>query len=144
MRSLIVNDEIVINASASKVWEVLVNPIYVKRWDELPEDYPEEIMGVGSEVIWDLPDGGITKTEVIEAESEKRLVISLSVSGWDVHLKPEDIAYTYTIEEQDEGVKLSFSIGDFSVLPNGRDYYDSSVEFANTAKLKIKQLAEMY
>ena len=39
---LIVKDEILIEATPSKVWEVLVNPKYVAQWDELPENDPSE------------------------------------------------------------------------------------------------------
>jgi hypothetical protein len=34
-------------------------------------------------------------------------------------------------------------VGDFSILPDGQDYYDASLEFVNEAGMKIKQLAEM-
>ena len=142
MSALIVKDEILIHASAAKVWDVLVSPNYVRQWDELPEDFPEEKMSVGSEVVWDLPNGGITKTTVIEAERERKLMISLYVSNWKMNPNPEDIAYTYELMEQDNGVKLSINIGDFSLLQNGGDYYEASIEFAREAKQKMKQLAE--
>jgi uncharacterized protein YndB with AHSA1/START domain len=142
MSTLIVKDEITIHASAAKVWDVLVSPNYVRQWDELPEDFPEEKMSVGSEVVWELPNGGVTKTTVIEAERERKLIISLYVSNWDIKPDPADIAYTYEIMELDNGIKLSMKIGDFSLLQNGEDYYEASVEFAQESKQKIKQLAE--
>ncbi|WP_277631323.1 hypothetical protein [Atopococcus tabaci] len=37
---------------------------------------------------------------------------------------------------------LKMEIGDFSLLENGRDYYDASIEFAADSKQTIKKLAE--
>jgi hypothetical protein len=37
---------------------------------------------------------------------------------------------------------LTIKIGDFAKLPDGEKYYETSVEFANTAIQKIKELAE--
>ena len=142
MGTLIVKDEIIIHASAAKVWDVLVSPNYVKQWDELPEDFPEEKMSVGSEVVWNLPNGEVSKTTLIEADRERKLVISLYVSNWGIKPNPEDVAYTYVMMEQDEGIKLLINIGDFSLIPNGRDYYEASVEFAGESMQKIKRLAE--
>lgn len=48
---LIVNDEILIEASPARVWEVLIKPKYVAKWDELPENYPTEDMSKGSKVV---------------------------------------------------------------------------------------------
>ena len=45
---LIVKDEVHIDTTPSKVWEVLINPKYVAQWDELPENYPTENMSKGS------------------------------------------------------------------------------------------------
>ena len=62
-KELTVRTEILIDATTTNLWEVLINPKYVAEWDELPEDYPKEEMAVGSKVVWDLPNGeqSITK-----------------------------------------------------------------------------------
>ncbi|GIO22792.1 hypothetical protein [Oceanobacillus sp. J11TS1] len=70
---LIVKEEITINASSENVWDVLTLPKYVAQWDELPEDYPEEPMTVGSQVVWDLPNGEQSITTIIKAEKKKNL-----------------------------------------------------------------------
>ncbi|MEC5425524.1 SRPBCC domain-containing protein [Virgibacillus sp. C22-A2] len=139
---MIVRDEVMIQAPTSKVWEVLVNPKYVSQWDELPEDYPEKNMTVGSEVVWDIPNGNYSKTTVIKADPTKELQIALYVSNWSVYPKPGDIAYSYKLSEQNGETKLSIKIGDFSLLSDGEKYYEASVEFASDAKEIIKQLAE--
>jgi uncharacterized protein YndB with AHSA1/START domain len=40
-QQLIVKCNVTINTPASKVWEVLVKPQFIKQWDELPEEFGE-------------------------------------------------------------------------------------------------------
>lgn len=140
--SLTVQDEILIKAPPSIVWEVLVEPKYVSQWDELPEDYPSETMTEGSQVVWENPNGGQTITTVIKAEQNKELKIALYLSSWEVKPEEGDVAYIYQLEEQTDGTLLKLIIGDFSLLENGQNYYDASVEFAAESKKVIKELAE--
>jgi len=139
---LIVKDEIIIDASPDQVWEVLVTPKYVAQWDELPEDYPPDKMGLGSKVVWEHPSGGETTTTIIKAEERKELKIALTSSNWEVQPNEGDVAYVYRLEDQGGKTLLKIEIGDFSLLQNGQDYSDASVEFASNAKKAIKQLAE--
>ncbi|NSL51867.1 SRPBCC domain-containing protein [Calidifontibacillus erzurumensis] len=139
---LVVKDEILIDAAPSKVWEVLTYPKYVAQWDELPEDYPTEQMGVGSKVVWDLPNGGQTITTIIKAEEMEELKIALYVSTWEEKTNEGDVAYTYKLDEVNGNTLLKIEIGDFALLTNGQDYYDASVQFASEAKKVIKELAE--
>lgn len=141
-KKLVVKDEILIEAVPEKVWEVIVNPKYVAQWDELPEDYPDEKMGIGSKVVWEHPKGGETVTKIIKADEGKELVIALNSTNWDVKIDEGDIAYTYRLEDQDGKTLLKIEIGDFALLPNGQDYYDGSVQFAAESKKVIKVLAE--
>lgn len=139
---LIVNGEILIDASPEKVWEVLTKPKYVAQWDELPEDYPSEDMTVGSKVVWNLPNGGESVTKIIKAEEMKQLKIALYVSNWEKKPKEGDVAYLYNLEEKEGQTLLTIEIGDFSLIKNGEMYYDASVEFATESKETIKALAE--
>lgn len=141
-KQLIVKDEIFIEAPVEKVWEVLVLPEYVKKWDELPEDYPSDKMTEGSSVVWDLPNGGQSITTVIKAEETLELKIALNVTNWKETLSEGDIAYSYKLESQHNGTRLRIEIGDFSLIENGQMYYDASVEFAAHSKEVIKDLAE--
>lgn len=139
---LIVKDSIVIDASPEKVWEVLTHPKFVAQWDELPEDYPDEPMTIGSKVIWEHPNGGETVTEIIKVEERKELVIALYSSQWKVMPHVGDVAYRYQLEDLNGKTLLKIEIGDFSLLENGQDYYDASVEFAMESKEMTKKLAE--
>lgn len=139
---LIVNDKIVINAGPERVWEVLIKPKYVAQWDELPDNYPSEDMKVGSEVVWELPNGGKTIMKVIKADKNKELIIALYSSNWEVKPIEGDVAYHYKLEDLNGSTYLKIEIGDFSLIKNGQNYYDASVEFAAESKEIIKQLAE--
>jgi len=141
-KQLIVKDEILIDATPSKVWEILTKPKYVAQWDELPEDYPDDDMTEGSRGVWELPDGGKSITTIIKAEVGKELIISLFVSKWEIQPNEGDVAYRYQLEEMGNQTLLKFEIGDFSLFSNGKMYYDASMEFAQNSKHVIKQLAE--
>lgn len=141
-KTLTVKDEIFIKAAPAKVWKVLVSPKYVAEWDELPENYPPEDMMLGSEVVWEHPNGEKTITTVIKAIEEKELIIALFSSNWEDPPEEGDVAYHYKIEKQEQGTLLKIEIGDFTLIKHGQDYYDASVDFASTSKEIIKQLAE--
>lgn len=70
------------------------------------------------------------------------MVIALYDSNWKNQPKEGDVAYRYRLEPQNSGTLLKMEIGDFSLLENGRDYYDASIEFAADSKQTIKKLAE--
>lgn len=140
--SLIVKDDIFIHANTEAVWEVLINPKYVSEWDELPEGYSSEMMTEGSKVIWDLPNGGTSTTTIIAVDENIRLTIALNVTNWEETIQEGEIAYHYLLESKDGGTLLRMEIGDFSLISDGQMYYDASVEFAETAKVTIKELAE--
>src|SRR5690606_3131586 len=139
---LTVRDEIMINASPSRVWEILVLPKYVAQWDELPENYPQQEMQLGSKVVWELPNNQKNITTIIEANKPHSLVISLPVTTWENTPRVGDVVYRYQLVDQEEGTLLKIEIGDFSLLKDGQMYYDASVEFAKKAKNTIKDLAE--
>jgi len=139
---LIVKEEVHIEATPSNVWEVLINPKFVEQWDELPENYPSENMTMGSKVVWEHPNGGQTVTTIIKAEELKELKIALYSSNWEVKPNEGDVAYRYQLEDLNNSTLLKIEIGDFSLLKNGQDYYDASLEFASESIKIIKELAE--
>ncbi|MEH6942004.1 SRPBCC domain-containing protein [Bacillus sp. JJ722] len=141
-KKLIVKDEVLIEATPSSVWEVLIKPKYVAQWDELPENYPNEDMSKGSKVVWEHPNGEQTITTIINAEEMKELKIALYQSNWEVKPNEGDVAYLYQLEDRNGSTLLKIEIGDFSLIKNGQMYYDASVDFASKSKQVIKELAE--
>ncbi|MCF0059989.1 SRPBCC domain-containing protein [Dyadobacter chenwenxiniae] len=135
---LTVKDQIQIEAPLSKVWEVLVAPKYIRQWDDLPSGFDDYYLEPGRVIEWT----GITRLTVTESEPNELLKLSLYVDKWELPPAACDIAYTYRLSDAGEGVLLEIEIGDFGVLEDGQTYYNSSLEFAQTALEKIKNLAE--
>ncbi|WP_165279992.1 SRPBCC family protein [Paenibacillus protaetiae] len=144
-KPLVVQVEIGIDAPASKVWSVLVKPEYIKQWDEVPDDFTEASLQLGTEMVWHLEHDEYTKLTVTAFDPEKMLRTSLYVSAWEEagELNEDDIGYTYTLTELDGGTLLNISIGDFAKLASeGQPYYEATIGFAQEAAHTIKQLAE--
>lgn len=138
MEELIVKDKIFIEASLTKVWEVLVAPKFIRQWDALPEDFADYYLEQGREIVW----SGNSKITVTEMIPHEFLKLSLFVNKWELPPSSYDIGYSYRLSEMDGFTLLTVDIGDFSQLSNGEEYYNSSVLFAEKALKKIKALAE--
>lgn len=143
MPELTVRKDIKINAPTSTVWDILTKPEYINQWDEVPEDFDEEQLSMGSDLVWEHgdADGNITKLTVTELHEES-LLKEQWYSSTVVREDTSDINYIFMLSGTDTGTILSISIGDWGSLENGQDYYDASVEFAENASQKIKELAE--
>lgn len=137
-KSLIVNNSIRINAPVTRVWEVLTKPEYIRKWDELPEDFGDYEIHPATIIEWP----GYSRLKVVELELNKKLKYSLYVPAWNDE-SITNIGYTYTLSIDDDGhTWLGIEIGDFAILTEGDKYYDASVNFGETASHKIKALAE--
>jgi uncharacterized protein YndB with AHSA1/START domain len=137
-QDLTVRKEIRIEAPVSKVWEVLIAPKYIRQWDDLPQDFEDYYLEHGRTIDW----SGMTRLTVTACEPNELLIFSLYVSKWELPPSSYDIGYRYYLFSEGDGTLLRIEIGDFSVLPDGNDYYGSSIEFAETALEKIKNLSE--
>lgn len=130
-------DQISINASIHKVWDILTNPKFIKEWDDIPENYSGESLRLNTVLEWE----GHAKMVVTEYEELKTLILNLYLPKVKLDPTDYDVSYQYTLTNNEDTV-LKFEIGDFSTLPNAEDYYESTIEWLNTAKVKIKELAE--
>ena len=137
VQNLIVKETIEISAPITKVWEVLVTPHYIKEWDDVPEGFTDDRLRLGSILEWP----GHARLTVVTFEPHQHLSMALLAASWKPPI-PDDIAYTFDLVENDGKTILTVTVGDFGRLPDGQDYYDASVEFAQTAVQKIKELAE--
>lgn len=137
-KSLIVKNNIRIDAPLARVWDVLTKPEYIRQWDELPEDFGD--YEVHPATVIEFP--GYSKMSVVEFELNKRLRYSLYVPAW----KDEsitNIGYTYSLSVDENGYTwLGVEIGDFAILAEGDKYYENSIAFGQTASQKIKELSE--
>lgn len=138
MKELIVKSEIMINAPAAKVWEVLIAPKFIRQWDALPQDFADYYLEIGREIEW----SGNSKITVTGMVPHEYLKLSLYVNKWELGPSSYDIAYQYRLSVHENDILLTVEIGDFDQLADGAEYYSNSVEFAEKVLNKIKLLAE--
>lgn len=137
-KSLIASYSILIDALPERVWEVLVTPKFIKQWDDLPLHFQEENLHHGTIIEWP----GYSRLSVVTCEPNKLLKMLLYDPTWPEPQGFYTVAYTYTLAEENSQTVLKLSIGDFAQLQDGTKYHEASISFANTATLKIKELAE--
>lgn len=137
-KSLIVKNNIRIDAPVSRVWEVLTKPYYIRQWDNLPEDFGDYEIHPATIIEWP----GYSKMSVVEFDLNKTLRYSLFVPAWKEE-NVSNIGYTYSLSVDNDGYTwLGIEIGDFAILTEGDKYYGESISFEKTASQKIKKLAE--
>lgn len=139
MPSLIAETTVDIRASATKVWQVLTVPSYIAQWDDVPEAFGSEALHLGSEFVWE-NEGGITQMTVVVLEPHTYLR-----QAWRASHAPTEtdaIAYAYALTEREGRTHLTITVGDWATLPDGKRYYEASMEFTKDASQKIKELAE--
>ncbi|ALM50434.1 hypothetical protein AMR72_17005 [Flavobacterium psychrophilum] len=137
-KSLIVKNNIRIDAPVTRVWEVLTKPEYIRQWDALPEDFGDYEIHPATVIEWP----GTSRLSVIHFDINKRLHYALNIPAWG-DISNNNIGYTYNISIDDDGhTWLGIEIGDFAILTEGDKYYGESVNFGETASQKIKALAE--
>lgn len=135
-KSLIVKQSIKIDAPPTRVWEILTKPQYIRKWDELPENFGDYEISPATVIEW--PQ---SRLNVVEFRVNEYLRYQLYVPTWQEEVS--NIGYTYAISVDDEGYTwLTVEIGDFTILVEGENYYNDSIHFGETASHKIKELAE--
>jgi hypothetical protein len=67
--------------------------------------------------------------------------LNLYVSSWPLAALFYNVNYIYTIKAHGNKTALKIEIGDFGVLPNGQEYFDNSIIFAQNMANKIQHLA---
>jgi hypothetical protein len=137
-KSLIVKNNIRIDAPVARVWEVLTKPEYIRQWDSLPEDFGDYEIHPATVIEWP----GYSRLQVVAFELNKTLKYSLFVPAWNDE-QITNVGYTYSLSADERGYTwLGIEIGDFAILSEGDKYYEESITFGETASQKIKQLAE--
>lgn len=143
MKALTVKSKNLIKTEVNRLWNILITPLYIRQWDELPDGFDDrERLALGTEMKWQHNEDRYTKLTVTEFEVNKLLKMNIYNSWWPENESFYNIGYIYRLSENDEGVDLTVTIGDFSVLEDGENYYNASVEFSEVASAKIKILAE--
>ncbi|WP_162425730.1 SRPBCC family protein [Pontibacter pudoricolor] len=138
LATFIVKDQVTIQASAEKVWEVLTNPAYMRQWEEMPENFGDDHLQQGSIIHYE----GFSTLTVTTFEVNRQLNLDVYLPNIDLDPGAYTIAYHFILIPDNGQTTLDFEIGDFASVPNAQQYYDMSVQFAETSLQKIKTLAE--
>lgn len=138
---LVVERKIMINALPERVWEVLVKPRYIRRWEDLPKGLGNKTLELESVIRWDQEEDQFIELTVTAFEPGKLLRLALFHSEWD-SLPADPITYTYQLISAGARTRLILHIGDFRPLEDGLEYYEESVVFARNALRKIKEISE--
>jgi uncharacterized protein YndB with AHSA1/START domain len=150
MEDLFVQKLIEINAPIEKVWKALTESEFTKQWIKEGWATPgDEGMIIssdwkpGSEVLWKSSDGAVLVKGNITSLNPYRLI---HFTVRDVSSKEEfsdrDDGITYELTERNNFTMLSVKQGDFSIMKEGRKYYEKTNEIWERALPKIKALAE--
>lgn len=130
--------EVLIDAPANKVWEVLIAPKFIRQWTVLPADFQDYYLETGRVIEW----VGSSKMIVTEMIAQHTLKQSLYETKWGISPSECDISCTYTLNIKSDRILLSLEIGDFAQLEEGETAFNFYTDFAEKALNKIKALAE--
>lgn len=140
---LFVNNTIIMNATASRVWQVLTGPELSKEWIKQwwPEfDRLESDWRLGSTVLWRTLDGDVgAKGIVTEVKPFTSLKFTFkphsNVSNMD--------KIAYELHEKGGFTTLHVSVGDFADSPLHEQCYKGAIESWDKSLPKIKELSEV-
>jgi uncharacterized protein YndB with AHSA1/START domain len=147
--SLVVSNSIIINASASKVWDLLVNPQETKKYMfgcETVSDWKP-----GSDLLWKGTYEGkemvFVKGKIVDIQPGKLLVYTtLDPNNPNMPDVPENyLTVTYNLKEANGQTVLTASQGDFSKVKDGEKRYKevyNNGDGWNPILVQIKKLAE--
>jgi uncharacterized protein YndB with AHSA1/START domain len=147
--SLFVKSEIVINATAEKVWDVLTNPAQTKKYMfgcETVSDWK-----AGSELLWRGEWEGnaivFVKGTIKAIESNKKLVYTtIDPNNTTIADVPENyLTVTYLLEPQGNSTLLIVTQGDYNKVADGERRYQEAYnngEGWNPILVQMKQIAE--
>ncbi|MCG8385317.1 MAG: SRPBCC domain-containing protein [Cytophagales bacterium] len=128
MSKLYTEDEVIINAPISKVWEALIDPAITKKYMfgcEVECDWK-----LGSPVIWRGAEDGIEYVTgtLVQFEKEK----CFAFTTFDPHGEYEDapenyLTATYTLSSDDRGTTLKVTQGDYAAVAEGQKRYEDTL-----------------
>ena len=148
MKPLIVQNSIVINANASKIWNALINPQQTKKYMfgcEAVSDWK-----IGSTLLWKGEYEGkemiFVKGSILDIQPE----IFLAYSTIDPNSSIPDISenyltVTYRLLEKDGKTTLTVTQGDYTKVADGETRYQEAFNHGegwNPILIEIKKLVE--
>ena len=142
---LLIENEIVINASTDVIWDLLINPEKTKLYMygcEVQCDW-----NPGDQILWIGSTDGVTyvKGTLVELDPEKRLVYTVIDPQGAYADRPENyLTVTYDLISEDQGTRFKVSQGDYSKVADGEKRYKESADAGGWQSVleKIKEIAE--
>ncbi len=127
--SKFIENEIIINASATEVWDALVNPAKTKVYMfgcETVSDWQE-----GSPLIWQMEYEGKpfipVKGHIVEIEENEFLAYTVFDPTSTMPDVPENyLTVTYELSEDDGQTTLTVTQGDYDTVAEGEKRYNES------------------
>jgi len=145
---LIVENSIVIDAPASRVWDALTNPTQTKKYMfgcETISDWKK-----GSPLLWNMKQDGldliVVKGNIVDIEPGKYLEYTTIDPNSGIADIPENyLTVTYALEEKNGQTVLTVSQGDYSKVGDGDKRYAETIEGGgwNPILVQVKELVEL-
>jgi len=150
MKKLYVERSIEIDASPSRVWEVLTKPQFTQKWaGEFGAAGPiDSNWTLGSMVLWRNAKGEVYVRGNVTAVSPLKLLRFTVCDVFNPALRPtsglaeHEITQSYSLAGDRENTILSTSHGDFGQLATGAILYPLVLQLWDRLLPKIKGLAE--
>lgn len=149
MEPLLVKNFITINAPASKVWDVLVNPAQTKKYMFGCETISE--WKKGSSLLWEGEWEGkkmvFVKGSIVDIQQDKRLVYTvIDPNNTSIPDLPENyLTVTYDLASENGQTLLTVTQGDYNKVADGEKRYAEAYnngEGWNPILMEIKKLLE--
>jgi uncharacterized protein YndB with AHSA1/START domain len=142
MLELFVKKSLKINASAAKVWDIIISP---ETWEEwmlvLPEVENGQPLSLGSRVLWKGANGNAYLIGTVTTlKPKKKLVFELQDVSWTRKANPGEVTYALELSEQNGTTRVGFSLGDLSIDPEAEEWFYGYTESHELED--IKRLAE--
>ena len=142
-----VNDEVQIEATAHRVWQILTDSAFIQQY--MFGCIAETDWKPGSPLLWrGAKDGRLyVKGHIVSIDPQKRLEYTVIGADMDLPDVLENyLTIIYEIEARQNGtVALRASMGDFTTVGDGNKRYDETIAAGGWTPMltKVKQLAEM-
>lgn len=138
-----ITSELMIIASAERVWSVLTEPLWTRQYmfdcEALSDWKP------GSSLEWKSVKDGVVyvKGHVVRIERHRLLEYTVfDPFGGFAEIPENHLTVTITLEQKNGQTNVSIVQGDFSVVANGEKRYQDSLGGWDFILAKIKSLAE--
>lgn len=145
--SWIVNNSIIINAPAAKVWDALVNPEQTRKYMfgcETVSDWKP-----GSELLWkgnyEGKDMIFVKGKIVQIVPEKFLSYTTIDPNSGIADIPENyLTVTYDLKEENGRTELTATQGDYSMVGDGEKRFRETLDGGGWQPIleEIKKLVE--